>query len=92
MDRAEHRHVPNDGSADRRSQGVCYGTNSNAPFPAPLNNAVSHNNGQESAATSQPITKADEDQTIRALVSEAFFECFGEVVADLSTGQFARGF
>ena len=32
------------------------------------------------------------DQPIRALVSEAFFESFGEVVADLSTGQFARGF
>ena len=32
------------------------------------------------------------DQPIRALVSEAFFESFGEVVADLSTGQYARGF
>ena len=81
MDRAEHRYGPNDGSA-----------NSNAPFTAPLDKAISHYNGQALAVTSQPITKADEDQTIRALVSEAFFECFGEVVADLSTGQYARAF
>ena len=81
MDRSEHRYGPNDGSA-----------NSNAPFTAPLDKAISHYNGQELAVTSQPITKADEDQTIRALVSEAFFECFGEVVADLSTGQYARAF
>ena len=81
VDRAEHRYGPNDGSV-----------NSNAPLTAPLDKAISHYKGQEHTVTSQPITKADEDQTIRALVSEAFFECFGEVVADLSTGQYARSF
>ena len=42
-------------------------------------------------ALAQPRAQAI-DQPIRALVSEAFFESFGEVVADLSTGQYARGF
>ena len=42
--------------------------------------------------TSSQLRAQTADQPIRALVSESFFESFGEVVADLSTGYYARGF
>ena len=60
------------------------------------------NDAGSAAAAAAPNHKVDAssqlqqaqsiDQPIRALVSETFFESFGEVIADLSTGQYARGF